>query len=81
MVNHIQQALELRQSWRHAQSPDTDLVVMGRAEFLARLPADMPKVALRPTADSSDSCLGAIPRPWRAPMLSDLVKFYSNVLT
>ena len=47
----IQQVLALRLSWRYAQSPDTDLVVMGPEEVLARLPADLIKIPQRPAAD------------------------------
>ena len=43
----IQQALALRHSWLHVRSPDTDLVVMGPARALARLPDDVVKVLQR----------------------------------
>ena len=43
----IQQALGLRQSWLYAQSPDTDLVMMGPARALARLPDDVVKIEQR----------------------------------
>jgi hypothetical protein len=50
--NLIQQLLALRLSWLHSQSPDTDLVVMGPEEVLARLPDDLVKIAQQPaTAD------------------------------
>jgi hypothetical protein len=47
----IQQFLALRQSWLYAQSPDTELVVMGPAHILARLPDDVLKIAQAPAAD------------------------------
>jgi hypothetical protein len=47
----IQQALALRHSWLYAQSPDTDLVVMGPADVLARLPDDLVKIEQQPAAD------------------------------
>ena len=47
----IQQVLALRLSWHYADSPDTDLVVMGPAEVLAGLPDDLVKIAQRPAAD------------------------------
>lgn len=43
----VQQALALRQSWLHAQSPDTDLVLMGPADVLARFPGDVVKIEQR----------------------------------
>ena len=47
----IQQVLALRHSWLYAQSPDTDLVVMGPADVLARLPDDLVKIEQQPAAD------------------------------
>jgi hypothetical protein len=47
----IQQVLALRLSWRYAQSPDTDLVVMGPADVLARLPDDLVKIVQPPATD------------------------------
>ena len=44
----IQQALALRHSWLHVSSPDTDLVVMGPAQALARFPDDVVKVPQQP---------------------------------
>jgi hypothetical protein len=44
----IQQALALRHSWLHAQSRDTDLVVMGAPRALDRFPDDVVKVSQRP---------------------------------
>ena len=44
----VQQALALRHSWLHVQSPDTDLVVMGPPNALDRFPDDVVKVAQRP---------------------------------
>jgi hypothetical protein len=44
----VQQALALRHSWLHASSPDTDLVVMGPAQALARFPDDVVKVPQTP---------------------------------
>jgi hypothetical protein len=43
----IQQALALRHSWIHTRSPDTDLVIMGPADVLARFPADVVKIEQR----------------------------------
>jgi hypothetical protein len=43
----IQQALALRHSWRHCASPDTDLVLMGPASVLARVPDDVVKIEQR----------------------------------
>jgi hypothetical protein len=43
----IQQALALRHSWLHIRSPDTDLVMMGPAGVLARLPDDVVKIEQR----------------------------------
>jgi Glycosyl transferase family 2 len=47
----VQQLLALRLSWLNTDSPDTDLVVMGPAEVLARLPDDLVKIPQRPAAD------------------------------
>ena len=48
----IQQMLALRHSWLNVQSADTDLVAMGPAQVLARLPNDLVKIAQQPaTAD------------------------------
>ena len=47
----IQQALALRHSWLYTQSPDTDLVVMGPADVLARLPDDLVRIEQQPAAD------------------------------
>jgi hypothetical protein len=44
----VQQALALRHSWLHAESPDTDLVVMGPPNALARFPDDVVKIPQRP---------------------------------
>ena len=49
----VQQALALRHSWLHAQSPDTDLVVMGPAPALARLPDDVVKIRQRPVDEDA----------------------------
>ena len=49
----VQQALALRHSWLHAQSPDTDLVVMGPAAALARIPDDVVKIRQRPAAEDA----------------------------
>lgn len=43
----IQQALALRHSWIHTDSPDTDLVMMGPAAVLARIPDDVVKIEQR----------------------------------
>lgn len=47
----IQQFLALRLSWLYSQTMDTDLVVFGPEEVLARLPDDLVKIAQRPAAD------------------------------
>ncbi|MDQ3285884.1 MAG: glycosyltransferase [Actinomycetota bacterium] len=47
----IQQALALRHSWLYTRSPDTDLVVMGPANVLARLPDDLVRIEQQPAAD------------------------------
>ncbi|HEV2109436.1 MAG TPA: hypothetical protein VGR16_14350 [Thermomicrobiales bacterium] len=47
----IQQVLALRRSWLYVQSPDTDLVVMGPGDVLARLPDDLVKIEQRPATD------------------------------
>ena len=47
----IQQLLSLRLSWLFSQSPDTDLVVFGPDEVLARLPDNLIKIPQRPAAD------------------------------
>src|SRR5215204_231547 len=44
----IQQVLALRHSWLYARSPDTDLVVMGPADVLSKLPDDLVKFEQRP---------------------------------
>ena len=43
----VQQALALRQSWLYAESPDTDLVMMGPASALARMPEDVVRIEQR----------------------------------
>ena len=43
----VQQALALRHSWLHVRSPNTDLVVMGPPQALARFPDDVVKVPQR----------------------------------
>ena len=43
----VQQALALRQSWLHARCADTDLVMMGPASALARMPDDVVKIEQR----------------------------------
>jgi hypothetical protein len=50
----IQQALALRQSWLHAKSPDTDLVVMGPPSALAFFPDDVVKIEQRAVADDPE---------------------------
>jgi hypothetical protein len=47
----VQQVLALRRSWLHAGSADTDLVAIGPAEVLARLPDDLVKIDQRLAAD------------------------------
>src|SRR5829696_6855819 len=47
----IQQLLALRLSWLNTNSPDTDLVVMGPEEVLARLPEDLVKIPQQPAVD------------------------------
>ena len=49
----VQQALALRHSWLHAQSADTDLVVMGPAPALARIPDDVVKIRQRPSDEDA----------------------------
>jgi Sec-independent protein translocase protein TatA len=49
----IQQALALRHSWLYTRSPDTDLVVMGPADVLARLPDDLVRIEQQPAADDT----------------------------
>ena len=49
----VQQALALRHSWLQVQSPDTDLVMMGPAEALARIPADVVKIPQRPVDEDA----------------------------
>ena len=48
-VHLVQQALALRHSWLHAESGDTDLVVMGPTAALARIPDDVVKIQQRPS--------------------------------
>ena len=50
----VQQTLALRHSWLHVQSPDTDLVVMGPRDVLARLPDDVVKIEQRVVADDPE---------------------------
>ena len=50
----IQQALALRQSWLHVQSPDTDMVVMGPPAALGRIPDDVVKIEQRGVADDPE---------------------------
>src|SRR5829696_2596863 len=47
----IQQLLALRLSWLNTESPDTDPVVMGPEEVLARLPEDLVKISQQPAVD------------------------------
>jgi hypothetical protein len=47
----IQQLLALRLSWLYTHSADTDLVVFGPQQVLARLPGDLVKIAQEPVAD------------------------------
>jgi glycosyltransferase involved in cell wall biosynthesis len=47
----VQQLMALRRSWLHVESPDTDLVAIGPAELLERLPEDLVKIPQRPAAD------------------------------
>jgi hypothetical protein len=49
--NLTQQALALRHSWLYTRSPDTDPVVMGPADVLARLPDDLVRIEQQPAAD------------------------------
>jgi hypothetical protein len=49
----IQQALALRHSWLHVQSPDTDLVVIGPASALARFPDDVVRIPQRPANEDA----------------------------
>lgn len=50
----VQQALALRQSWLHARTEDTDLVMMGPARVLARMPDDVVKIEQRSVEDDPD---------------------------
>lgn len=50
----VQQALALRQSWLFARCTDTDLVVLGPPEALARLPDDIVKLSQRVVADDPE---------------------------
>jgi hypothetical protein len=47
----IQQVLALYLSWLNTNSPDTDLVVMGPEDVLARLPDELVKIPQRPASD------------------------------
>jgi cyanophycin synthetase len=47
----IQQLLALRHSWLFSEALDTDLVVMGPDDVLARLPDDLVKIPQAPVAD------------------------------
>ncbi len=50
--NHlIQQTLALRRSWLYSDAPDTDMVVMGPAEILDKLPSDLVRIPQRPATD------------------------------
>ena len=50
----IQQAFALRHSWLHAASPDTDLVMMGPENVLARFPHDVVKIPQRSVQDDAE---------------------------
>lgn len=50
----IQQALALRHSWLYADTTDTDLVMMGPPEVLARLPDDLVKIEQRSVEDDPE---------------------------
>jgi hypothetical protein len=50
----VQQALALRQSFLHARSVDTDLVMMGPAAALARMPDDVVKIEQRSVDDDPE---------------------------
>ncbi len=52
----VQQALALRQSWLHAGSSDTDLVMMGPPRVLARMPDDVVKIEQRSVQDDAEWC-------------------------
>jgi hypothetical protein len=47
----VQQLLALYLSWLETNSPDTDLVVMGPEDVLARLPEELVKIPQQPAAD------------------------------
>lgn len=49
----VQQVLALRLSWLSTCSPNTDLVVFGPEEVLARLPDDLVKIEQRPATDDA----------------------------
>ena len=50
----VQQALALRHSWVHAQSEDTDLVMMGPPAALAHIPNDVVKIEQRSVDDDPE---------------------------
>lgn len=50
----IQQAFALRHSWLQAASPDTDLVMMGPDDVLARFPQDVVKIPQRSVQDDPE---------------------------
>ena len=50
----IQQAFALRHSWLHAATPDTDLVMMGPEDVLARFPHDVVKIPQRSVQDDAE---------------------------
>lgn len=52
----VQQALALRQSWLHAGTSDTDLVMMGPASSLAPIPDDVVKIEQRSIEDDDEWC-------------------------
>jgi hypothetical protein len=52
----VQQALALRQSWLHARSPDTDLVMMGPGSALARMPGDVVRIEQPSVDDDPEWC-------------------------
>jgi len=47
----IQQSLALRESWLHAQSADTDIVIFGPASALAQIPDDVVRIEQRAASD------------------------------
>ena len=67
--NLIQQAFALRHSWLHSATGDTDLVMMGPENVLARFPDDVVKIAQR-SVQGDDQ--------WRGYRYSDAIVCYNG---